>query len=121
MKMNVLCSVFVVACIGMCASVWAGPAEIPASAKDGSFMGDQNDKLDQIQILDPQAILLLDDQKLVDVYIDALAELEATKTFHTTIRFTPAQYKQYKELVKYRLQLLFEVHRRKMELPVEMK
>jgi hypothetical protein len=101
--------------------VWAlheAGTEAPA---DTSFVGDANDKVEEIKILETKDIVLLDDQKLVDAYIDAVVEIDATKTFHSTSGFTPKEFKKYKSLLKYRLQLLFEVHRRKMEIPAEVK
>jgi hypothetical protein len=60
---------------------------------------------------------LLSDEALIETYIDTMAEMETSKAFHTTSGFTPKEYKKYKDLVKYRLQLLFEIDRRKISLP----
>ncbi len=72
---------------------------------------------DEVTILEQKDIVLLPDDKLIEIYIDVLAEMEASKTFHATSGFTPKEYKKYKDLVKYRLRLMFELHRRKLELP----
>jgi hypothetical protein len=72
---------------------------------------------DDVKVLEPKDIAILADDKLVLAFIDVLAELEASRTFHTTSGFTPKEYKQYKDLVKFRLELLFEIHRRKIEIP----
>jgi len=72
---------------------------------------------DEVIIMEQKDIVLLPDDKLIDIYIDVLAEMEASKTFHATSGFTPKEYKKYRELVKYRLRLMFELHRRKLELP----
>ncbi len=84
---------------------------------DTAFMGDSEDKVEEIRILEAKDILLLDDQKLTDAYIDVVVEIDATKTFHSTSGFTPKEFKAYKGLLKYRLQLLFEIHRRNLQLP----
>ncbi|NTV29261.1 MAG: hypothetical protein HGA80_04185 [Candidatus Omnitrophica bacterium] len=72
---------------------------------------------DEVMILEQNEIVALPDDKLIDTYIDVLAEMEASKTFHATSGFTPKEYKKYKDLVRYRLKLMFELHRRKLELP----
>ncbi|MBF0485319.1 MAG: hypothetical protein HQL16_02270 [Candidatus Omnitrophica bacterium] len=72
---------------------------------------------DDTAILEPKEITALTDEKLTDIYIDVLAEMEASRAFHSTSGFTPKEYEKYKNLVKYRLQLLIELHRRKLELP----
>ena len=91
------------------------------TAKDTAFVGDPADKPEEIQILEVKDIALLDEQKLTDAYMDALVEIEAIKAFHSTSGFTPKEFKKYKSLLKYRLQLLFEIHRRKVEIPSEIK
>ncbi|MBF0531009.1 MAG: hypothetical protein HQK55_17430 [Deltaproteobacteria bacterium] len=75
---------------------------------------------DEIAITEQKDIVTLADDKLVDTYIDVLAELEATKTFHATSGFSLKEYQRYKDLLKYRLRLIVEIHRRKLELPSEM-
>ena len=72
---------------------------------------------DGIQVLEQKEITALTDENLMDVYIDVLVEMEASKTFHSTSGFTPKEYKKYKALLNYRLLLLFEIQRRKLELP----
>lgn len=99
-KAIVLCMVFVLVggVLGQSTS-WAGfPSE-------------------DIKALEAKDIVTLSDDKLIEAYIEVLAELEASRMFHTTSGFTPKEYKQYKETIKYRLGLLFEIYRRKIELP----
>ena len=100
--------------------VWALPEIKSERPTDTAFMGDA-DKAEDIQILDSKAIALLDDEALLEAYINAIVEIDATKTFHSTSGFAPKEFKKYKNLLKYRLQLLFEIHRRKMEMPAEIK
>lgn len=74
---------------------------------------------DDVVVLEQKDIVLLTDEQLIDTYINVLAEMETSKAFHATSGFTPKEYKKYKDLVKYRLKLVFEIHRRKLELPPE--
>lgn len=73
-----------------------------------------------VVLLDKPAIVKLTDDKLIDAYMDVLVELEAIKMFHTTSGFTPKQYDAYRELLKYRLKLLMEIHSRNLEIPQQM-
>ena len=68
-------------------------------------------------ILDKGAIARLSDEKLLDTYIDVLVEVEALKTFYTRSGLVPKEYKQYKEVLKYRILLLQEIKKRKLEAP----
>jgi hypothetical protein len=121
MKMKFMGSMFAVLFFLTSLPAWALPEIKSDRPTDTAFMGDAADKADEIQVLEAKDILLLDDQKLVEAYIDAIVEIDATKTFHSTSGFTPKEFKAYKGLLKYRLHLLFEIHRRKMEIPAEVK
>jgi len=68
-------------------------------------------------VLDIKQIQALTDEQLVEKYVDVLAEIEASKTFHVTSGFTPREYSKYRDLIKYRYQLLFDANRRKVEVP----
>ncbi|MBF0619040.1 MAG: hypothetical protein HQL19_02605 [Candidatus Omnitrophica bacterium] len=72
---------------------------------------------DGMVILTQKDIPQLSDEKLINAYIDVLVELDASKAFHSTSGFTPKEYNKYKDILKYRLFLLFEIQRRKLELP----
>ena len=52
--------------------------------------------------------------------ITKLVELEATRTFHLTAGFSTKQYDEFRSFLKYRLQLLMEIHARNIEIPVQM-
>ena len=73
--------------------------------------------ISELQTLDKTGISKLTDEQLIDAYLDVLVEMEATKTFHTTSGFTPKQYQSYKDILKYRLNLIMEIHRRNLDLP----
>ena len=101
--------------------VHAGPplvTEKPiVQASDGSYSIEDKENKDEIQILEAGDMAALSDQKLLDVYMDAAVEIEASKAFHSTSGFSPKQYKQYKALLKYRLRLLMELQHRKLDVP----
>jgi len=70
-----------------------------------------------VTILDKSAITKLTDDELIEAYENALVEIDADKSFHTTSGFSPKEYKDYKALLKFRLLLLVEIHSRNLELP----
>ncbi len=70
-----------------------------------------------LDILDRSAISKLDEQKLTDAYIDAMIELEAVQTFYSKGGFTPKEYESYKDLLRFRTNLVLEFGKRKMEVP----
>ncbi|MBF0595376.1 MAG: hypothetical protein HQL22_10490 [Candidatus Omnitrophica bacterium] len=69
------------------------------------------------EILDVTGIAALADDKLLDTYINTIAEIEAQRMLHMTIGFSAKEYDTYKDLVKYRLRILMEINRRKLEIP----
>ena len=71
----------------------------------------------EVKILDKKEIAQLVDEQLINTYMDVVVELEASKTFHATSGFTPKDYKIYKDLLKFRMYLLIEIHSRNLELP----
>lgn len=73
--------------------------------------------MDDITILEAKEIVKLTDTQLTDTFIDVIVEMEASKTFHTTSGFTPKEYTAYKNLLRYRIQLLMEIHKRGLEAP----
>ena len=70
-----------------------------------------------IDTLDKAEIVKLSDDKLIDTYIDAIVDIEASKTFHATSGFSTKEYEAYKNLLRYRVQLLMEIHKRGLEAP----
>ncbi len=112
--------IVVVVCWGG-AQAFAEPLTAPqrtlSDAGDGSYTIEKEAPADEVKILGSRDISLASDDKLVDAYIDTAVEIEATKTFHVTSGFTPKEYKRYKALLKYRVQLLFEARRRKLDVP----
>lgn len=71
----------------------------------------------QVVVLDKPAIARLTDEQLIDAYEDAIVEIDASRSFHTTSGFSPKEYKNFKSLLKYRLLLLVEIHSRNLEIP----
>jgi hypothetical protein len=73
--------------------------------------------MSEITILNKTDIAKLSDAQLLDTYVDILVELEASKSFHVTSGFTPKSYNEYKDLIRYRINLLMEIHKRGLETP----
>ncbi|MFA5059661.1 MAG: hypothetical protein WC676_03445 [Candidatus Omnitrophota bacterium] len=71
----------------------------------------------EVKVLNEEAITALSDKELTNAYIDTVVELEASKAFYTTSGFMPEEYKDYKGVVRYRILLLNELTRRKLEVP----
>ena len=72
---------------------------------------------EDIVILNREDISKLNDTQLIDAYIDTSVELEASKNFHATVRYTPQEYATYKNIMRYRVHLLMEINKRGLELP----
>jgi hypothetical protein len=90
--------------------------KMESKAGDGSYTFEPKDEEGELKILDAAGISALDDKGLVEAYIDTAVELEALKTFHATSGFTAKEYKKYKKMIKYRIQLLWEIQRRKLDV-----
>lgn len=105
----------------ICGAAWASSPPASDQEVDAAFVGEKGQPSDGIVILGSKDIQSLEDQKLVDAYLDALVEIQASNVFHATSGFTPKEYAKYKALLKYRYELLIEIHRRKMELPADVK
>ena len=70
-----------------------------------------------VSVLPKEEIIKLSDEKLTDTYMDAAVEIDASRSFHATSGFTPKQYTEYKELLKYKMLLLMEMHSRNLDIP----
>lgn len=95
----------------MLAVVWAcglGAWTMPAAAQGFLY---------QLEILDKDAITKLTDEQLVERYIDMAIELEASREFHHVAGFGPKEYPKYKELLRYRVNLLMEFRKRNLAVP----
>ena len=68
-------------------------------------------------ILPKEEIVKISDEKLIDAYMDTVVEIEATRSFHATSGFTPKQFTEYKDLLKYKMRLLMEIHSRNVDVP----
>ena len=71
----------------------------------------------EITILEKKDIVKLTDDQLIDAYLDAVVEIDATRSFHNTSGFSTKDFKDFKALLKYRLELLIEIHSRNLEIP----
>lgn len=82
----------------------------PFSISDAAFNS-------EIIILEKKDIIKLTDDQLVDAYLDTVVEIDATRSFHNTSGFSTKDFKDFKALLKYRLELLIEIHSRNLEIP----
>ena len=73
--------------------------------------------LSEIKFLPKAEIVKLTDEALIDAYIEAVVELKASETFHSTSGFSPKEYENYKDLLRYRILLLQEIDKRKLATP----
>ena len=71
----------------------------------------------EVKILTKDEMVKLTDQGLIDTYIDVSVEIEAAKSFHATSGFMPKEYRTFKDLLRYRILLINEIKKRKLELP----
>ena len=69
------------------------------------------------KILSKDEIEQLSDKALTNTYIDAQIEVLAQKTFFERAGITPKDYARFKELLRYRVDLIQELQRRKLEIP----
>ena len=73
--------------------------------------------LSEIKFLPKSEIAKLSDEALLDAYIEAVVELKASETFHATSGFTPKEYDNYKDLLRYKILLVQEIDKRKLAAP----
>ena len=70
-----------------------------------------------VPVLDQQSVQALSDEKLLEVYVDVLIDLEASTTFSRTAGFNKNDYVKFKDLIRYRVRLFNEMKRRRLEVP----
>ncbi len=70
-----------------------------------------------IEPLDKAGIVKLSDEQLIDTYINVLVEVEALKTFYAKGGLIPKEYAKFKETIKYKILLVQEINKRKLEVP----
>ncbi len=73
--------------------------------------------LSAVTVLNEKDILKLSDQGLTNIFLDVLIEIQAIDSFHRTSGYSPAEYKDYKNLLRFRYQLKSELQRRELALP----
>ena len=71
----------------------------------------------EVEVLDTSAIGKLKDEELADRYIDASIEIEASGAFHEASGFNPKEYRSFKRILRFRVDLMREILRRELELP----
>ena len=70
-----------------------------------------------VEILNKDKIAQLSDERLMDTYIDVLVEVEALKAFYAKGGFTPKEFQSFKDILRYRVLLILEMQKRKMDIP----
>ena len=70
-----------------------------------------------LKVLTKEEIAKLTDEELTEHYIDVIVELEASRQFHTTSGFLPKEYDEFKGLMRYKVYLKMEIHKRELKLP----
>ena len=71
----------------------------------------------EVTVLTKDQIASLSNEALLSTYIDVVAEQEAVQSFHQTSGFNPREYREYKNLVKFRINLIDEINKRDLEIP----
>lgn len=69
------------------------------------------------KILNDDEIAKLSDKELTDAYIDVSVEIEASTALRNTSGYTPEEYDSFKGLLRYRIVLINEIKKRKLEVP----
>ncbi len=76
----------------------------------------------RVQILDKETVMKLSDEDLMKNYVDMLVEFEATRIFYARSGFgSTKEYDKFRELIRYRINLLWEIENRKLPLPDSLK
>lgn len=70
-----------------------------------------------VTILDKKEVAQLSNDGIRAAYMDTLVEIEAQRLFHATSGFSAKEFKDYKDLLKYRLMLSIQMRQRKLEIP----
>ncbi len=70
-----------------------------------------------VTILDKKDMISLTDEKLTDVYIDTVVDVQARKDFFNRFGLVGKDLDDYKAVMKYRLLLLMEIHSRNLDIP----
>ena len=70
-----------------------------------------------MKVLSQEEITQLSSLDLTRTYIDVNVEIEAQKAFHAASGFMPEEYETFKDLLRYRILLINELKKRKLEVP----
>lgn len=73
--------------------------------------------LSDIKVIPAKEIEKLTDDSLSSVYFDVLIELHAINVNHQGSGFSPNEYKQFKELLRYQYALRKELQKRQLDIP----
>ncbi len=70
-----------------------------------------------VKILTKDEVAKLTDEQLITQYVDVVVELEAKNTFYRTSGMVPKDFAEHKSLIRYRINLVMEIHNRNLETP----
>ncbi|MFH1360254.1 MAG: hypothetical protein ABIJ41_04355 [Candidatus Omnitrophota bacterium] len=70
-----------------------------------------------MKVLAKEDIEKLSDSNLLEAFTEIVVEIEASKALHNSSGFTPDDYETFKNLLRYRIRLIQEMNKRKLELP----
>lgn len=71
----------------------------------------------EIKPMDKTAIARLSDEDLINTYIDVEVEVEALQAFYAKGGLTPKDYKNFKDVLRYRILLVDELNKRGLDIP----
>ena len=72
----------------------------------------------EVKLLSQDEIKKLSDDDLKEAYIGILIEIEAQNVFYQRAGFSsPNEYNKYKDLIRNRVDLMFELQARQIEIP----
>ncbi len=71
----------------------------------------------EVNILSKEEIHALKDDQLIDLFISAKIEVEASKSFHGKAGFNPKEYEKFKALLGLIVRLHQEMKTRELEVP----
>lgn len=71
----------------------------------------------EVPILEKEQITTLSDEALKDNFVEVLVEAEAVKAFFSKGGLLPKEFNKFKALLRYKILLVMEMQKRKLEIP----
>ena len=73
--------------------------------------------LSNVAILEKKDIAKLSDEAITDTYLTVVIEIAAIEQSHIVFIYSPKEYQQYKDFLRYKYELKSELLRRQLEIP----